>query len=96
MGRDDVFGPGAFPGTRVTAADLVALGEFVAPPSHYVSERHLRETAEALTDWCDDDVALLGDALHLAVARRCRATVVSTLRQASHLDREPSRLAEPA
>ncbi|HZP27488.1 MAG TPA: hypothetical protein VFC99_00935 [Acidimicrobiia bacterium] len=71
-----------FAGSAVDAEQLIRLGEFLAPQTHFVSEDHLREAAGHLAEWADDQPSRLWIARDLAVRRGCRGTVVDVLHQA--------------
>lgn len=71
-----------FSGSAITPEELLVLAEFAAP-SHFVSDRALRDAAENLAEWTDHEPSTIVAALHLASHRDVHPTVIRLLRAAA-------------
>jgi hypothetical protein len=71
-----------FHGSSVTREELLVLAEFLAPPTHFISDQQLQDAAASLAEWADEQPDILGQTLNLADERHCRRTVMEVLRAA--------------
>ncbi len=67
-----------FAGSSITPAELLDLAEF-ATPARRMTDAELRDEADNLAEWCDDDDQLAAHTLMLAQTRHSRSGVLDVL-----------------